>query len=160
MSREYSLRRLGAQDIVLARRLNAMFGEAFGEPDVYGGDPPSDTYLEALLAKAHVLVLAALAGDEVVGGLVAYELDKLERARPEVYVYDLAVAGPHRRRGIATALIRLCREIAAQRGAWVVFVQADRADAPAVALYEKLGRREEVLHYDLEVEPRRPAARR
>ena len=90
MRGDYSLRRLRPRDLALARRLNAMFGEAFGEPDVYGGDPPSDAYLEALLAKTHVVVLAALAGDEVVGGLVAYELDKLERARREVYIYDLA----------------------------------------------------------------------
>jgi len=150
----YILRRLGPPDLALARGLNAMFGEAFGEADVYGGDPPSDAYLEALLAKAHIVVLAAVSGDEVVGGLVAYELDKLERARREFYIYDLAVAEPHRRRGIATALIGGCRDIAAERGAWVVFVQADRADAPAVALYETMGRREEVLHYD--IDPDRP----
>ena len=156
----YILRRLGPADLALARGLNAMFGEAFGEADVYGGDPPSDAYLEALLAKAHIVVLAAVSGDEVVGGLVAYELDKLERARPEIYVYDLAVAERHRRRGIATALIGRCREIAAQRGASVIFVQADRADAPAVSLYERIGRREEVFHYDIEVRQAEPMSAR
>src|SRR4028119_1866347 len=74
-------------------------------------------------ARERVVALAALAGDEVVGGLVAYELDKFERARREVYIYDLAVAEEHRRRGIATALIGRLREIAAQRGAWVIYVQ-------------------------------------
>jgi aminoglycoside 3-N-acetyltransferase I len=87
----------------------------------------------------------------VAGGLVAYELPKLERARSEVYIYDLAVAQPHRRKGVATALIRECGKIAAARGAWVMYVQADYADPPAVALYEKLGVREEVLHFDLPV---------
>lgn len=105
-----------------------------------------------MLARKHVVALVALSDDEVVGGLVAYELDKLERARREVYIYDLAVAEGHRRLGIATALIERCRDLAAQRGAWVIFVQADHADAPAVALYEKMGRREEVLHYDIEVD--------
>ena len=150
----YSLRRLGADDLALAGRLNAMFGTAFGEADIYGGDPPSDAYLAEILGKPHVIALVALSDEEVVGGLVAYELDKLERARREVYIYDLAVAEAHRRRGIATALIERCRDIAAQRRAWVIFVQADRADAPAVALYETIGRREEVLHYDIEVERR------
>jgi aminoglycoside 3-N-acetyltransferase I len=148
----YSLRRLGAGDIELARRLNAMFGTAFDEPGTYEGDPPSASYLAELLAKEHVIALVALADGDVVGGLFAYELDKLERARREVYIYDLAVAEGHRRRGIATALIKRCCEIAANRGAWVIFVQADYEDAPAVALYEKLGRREEVLHFDIEVE--------
>jgi aminoglycoside 3-N-acetyltransferase I len=148
----YSLRRLGADDVELARGLNAMFGTAFEEPDTYGGDPPSEPYLAELLAKPQVIALVALSGEEVVGGLVAYELDKLERARREVYIYDLAVAEGHRRRGIATALIERCRDIAAERGAWVIFVQADHGDSPAVALYEKMGRREEVLHFDIEVE--------
>ena len=149
----YSVRRLGAHDLDFARGLNAMFGTAFEEPDTYEADPPPGAYLAELLAKEHVIALVALSGGEVVGGLFAYELDKLERARREVYIYDLAVAEGHRRRGIATALIERCRDIAAGRGAWVIFVQADYEDAPAVALYEKMGRREEVLHFDIAVEP-------
>ena len=39
--------------------------------------------------------------------------------------------------------------------AWVIYVQADYGDDPAIALYEKLGVREEVLHFDIPV-TRRP----
>jgi aminoglycoside 3-N-acetyltransferase I len=148
-----TLCRLAPGDVPLLRKLNAMFGEAFAEPDTYAGEPPDDAYLQGLLAKEHVVALAALAGDEVVGGLVAYELDKFERARREVYIYDLAVAESHRRRGIATALIEHLRDIAARRGTWVIYVQADHGDDPAVALYEKLGTREDVMHFDIAVEP-------
>jgi aminoglycoside 3-N-acetyltransferase I len=148
-----TLRRLGPADIAPARALNAMFGTAFGDPETYGGAPPDGAYLEGLLGREHIVVLVALAGEAVVGGLVAYELDKLERARREVYLYDLAVAQEHRRQGIATALIGRLRTIAAERGAWAVFVQADHGDDPAIALYESLGTREEVLHYDIAVEP-------
>jgi aminoglycoside 3-N-acetyltransferase I len=136
------------------RKLNGLFGAAFGEPDTYGGDPPTDAYLEALLGKDHVVALAAVQGGDVVGGLVAYELDKFEQARREVYIYDLAVAEGHRRRGVATALIERLRGLSAGRGAWVVFVQADYGDDAAVALYEKLGAREEVLHFDIPVRAR------
>jgi aminoglycoside 3-N-acetyltransferase I len=148
-----SLRQLTRADLPLLRALNVLFGEAFVEADTYGAAPPDDSYLEALLDKPHVVVLAAIAGTEVLGGLVAYELEKLERARSEFYIYDLAVAASQRRKGIATALITLLRDIAAQRGAWVVYVQADYGDEPAIALYEKLGSREAVLHYDIEVSP-------
>ncbi|MCY1529341.1 Gentamicin 3-N-acetyltransferase [compost metagenome] len=72
-----------------------------------------------------------------------------------MYIYDLAVDAVHRRQGIATRLIEHLQGIAAACGAWVVYVQADPPDAPAVALYSKLGRREEVLHFDLAV-PKRP----
>jgi aminoglycoside 3-N-acetyltransferase I len=104
-----------------------------------------------VLGQDHVIALVASTGGAVVGGLVAYELPKLERARSEVYLYDLAVAAAQRRQGIATALIARLRAIAHERGAWVVFVQADPGDGPAIALYEKLGARESVLHFDLPV---------
>lgn len=159
MSGAIEVRRLGPGDVAAMRALNGLFGAVFGEPETYGGAPPDDAWLGGLLAKDHVIALTAeVAGEaagELAGGLVAYELDKLEQARREIYIYDLAVAEPWRRRGVATALIGQVQAIAAARGAWVVYVQADYADAPAVALYDRLGAREEVLHFDL---PPRPAA--
>lgn len=148
----FTIRRLAAADIPLLRRLNALFGEAFADSETYGAEPPDDAYVAALLAKEHVAVLVALTGDDVLGGLVAYELDKVERARREIYIYDLAVRAEQRRRGIATALIEHLRTIAARRGAWVIYVQADHGDDPAIALYEKLGIREDVMHFDIAVE--------
>lgn len=146
-----TLCRLARADLGLMRDLNALFGEAFGEPETYGAAPPDDAYLQNLLTLDHVIVLAALERGRVVGGLVAYELEKFERARREIYIYDLAVAEPYRRRGVATGLIRRLQDLAAGRGAWVIFVQADYGDDPAIALYEKLGVREEVLHFDIPV---------
>jgi aminoglycoside 3-N-acetyltransferase I len=72
-----------------------------------------------------------------------------------VYIYDLAVAEAHRRQGIATALIRELQAVAARIGAWVIYVQADHGDDPAIALYTRLGTREDVLHFDIPV----PAAK-
>ncbi|HLQ91229.1 MAG TPA: AAC(3)-I family aminoglycoside 3-N-acetyltransferase, partial [Xanthobacteraceae bacterium] len=40
-------------------------------------------------------------------------------------------------------------KIAAARGAYVIYVQADSGDAPAIALYSKLGAREDVFHFDI-----------
>ena len=71
----FELRRLGSPDVPLMRQLNTLFGDAFAEPDTYTAEPPSDAYLRDLLAKEHVIALVALAGEEVLGGLVAYELD-------------------------------------------------------------------------------------
>lgn len=147
----FSLYRLTSADAALLRALNAVFGEAFGDSETYGAAPPTDAYLTALLAKEHVIALVALAAGHVAGGLVAYELDKFERARREIYIYDLAVAEAHRRRGIAAALIGRLRHIAAERRAEVIFVQADYGDDAAIALYEKMGTREHVLHFDIAV---------
>ena len=148
-----TVRRLGPGDLSLLRKLNALFGDAFAEREVYTANPPTDAYLEALLAKKHIAAIVALAGEEVAGGLIAYELEKLERERSEFYIYDLAVSVEHRRKGVGTFLIQHLREIAAARGAWVIFVQADYGDDAAIALYESLGAREEVLHFDIVVQP-------
>jgi len=150
MTVQPDLVRLGGEDIALARELNASFATAFGEPEIYSSSPPRKAYLRRVLGRDDVIALAALVDGRVVGGLVAYVLAKLEQERSEIYIYDLAVEEEYRRRGIATALIDEVRRIAAESGAWVIYVQADRGDAPAIALYEGLGRREEVLHFDID----------
>ena len=143
------IRQLTEEELPEMRALNALFARCFDDPESYAEKKPNDAYLRGLLAKPHVIVMTAHVNGVLCGGLVAYELEKFEQARSEIYIYDLAVDAEFRRQGIATALIAKISEIAVARGAWVSFVQADYEDAPAVALYEKLGIREEVLHFDI-----------
>lgn len=147
------IRHLTPTDIALMEALSTMFGEAFGEVDTYTGRRPGADYLRRLLGGDAFIALAAVKDERVVGGLAAYELPKFERERSEIYIYDLAVAAPHRREGIATALIQRVREIAVQRGAHAMFVQADTGaeDAPAIALYTKFGAPETALHFDIPI---------
>jgi aminoglycoside 3-N-acetyltransferase I len=147
----YACRELSNGDTTLLKDLLAVFGRAFGEIETYQRAIPSDRYLAELLAKRHFIAVAALHDGDVVGGLAAYVLEKFEQERREIYIYDLAVAKPHRRRGVATALIRELQRIAVARGAYVIYVQADRGDEPAIGLYESLGRRESVYHFDIPV---------
>ena len=148
------IRHLTPNDVPLMKALLTTFGEAFNERDTYTANPPSEDYLEQLLGGDTFIALAALKNRVVIGGIAAYELKKFEQERSEIYIYDLAVASEHRREGIATMLIEKLKEIAAKRGAYVIFVQTDTdiEDESAVALYTKLGRREDVLHFDIEVE--------
>ena len=145
----FSIRRIAPSDVALLEAMLTIFGEAFGEMETYSGARPSAAYLGRLLGSDTFIAIAAVKNGEVVAGLAAYELRKFEQARSEIYLYDLAVAAAHRREGIATALIRELQAIAAERGAYIIFVQADAIDAPAIALYSKLGAREDVLHFDI-----------
>lgn len=147
------IRHLTAQDLPLVKSLLTLFGEAFNDRDTYTAKMPGEDYLRKLLDADTFMALAAVIGEEVVGGLAAYELKKFEQERSEIYIYDLAVAAAHRRQGLATALIEKLQDIAAARGAYVIFVQADTGveDEAAIALYTKLGKREDVLHFDIEV---------
>jgi aminoglycoside 3-N-acetyltransferase I len=147
----YRVKRLGPDDVDAVHGLLDVFGDAFNEPDTYGMARPDDFYFARLLGREQFIMLAATIGQEVVGGLVAYVLDKFEQPRSEIYIYDLAVAEAHRRKGLGTALIEQLRAIGQMLGAYVIFVQADHGDDPAIALYSKLGRREDVLHFDIEI---------
>lgn len=148
-ARSFTVRRLRAADVAPMRNMLAMFGAAFDDEAAYCGAPPRDDYLRDLLDRADFVALAALGDDEVIGGLAAYLLRKFEQERSELYIYDLAVALAHRRLGVATALIERLKSVARELGADVIYVQADPEDAPAVALYARLGRREDVLHFDI-----------
>ena len=148
---EVRVRRLVSTDVASLEALSTLFGAAFDDAETYTGRRPSAEYLRTLLADDTFIALVATRGVEVVGGIVAYELRKFEQERSEIYVYDLAVAEPHRRQGIAERLIRALVAVAAACGAYVVFVQADHGDDPAIALYTKLGTREDVIHVDIAV---------
>ena len=149
MAEKFDVARLSAGDIAFTRKALDLFSEVFGEPEAYSGRQPDDAWLTDLLTSDTFHFLIARDNDEVVGALAAYVLPKFEQARKEIYIYDLAVAEDRRREGIATALIAELRRIAREIGAYVIFVQADYGDDPAIALYEKLGTREEVLHFDI-----------
>jgi aminoglycoside 3-N-acetyltransferase I len=149
---DHSYQQLSAADVPLLKSLLKVFGEAFNDVVTYQDDVPSDAYLQALLAKPHFIALVAMHGDQVVGGLAAYELEKFERERREIYIYDLAVDEKHRRKGLATNLIKELQRIAKTRHAYVIFVQADPEDEPAIRLYESFGKRESPYHFDIPVE--------
>ena len=141
--------RLGSGQMPAMRDALRVFADAFDEEKNFFSSPPSDEYLQRLLSDVHFVLLVARIDEKVVGALSAYELVKYERERSEFYIYDLAVAEAFRRQGVATALIDALKPIARAAGGWVIFVQADRVDEPAVALYRKLGVEEQPLHFDI-----------
>ncbi len=151
MSITFSILRLRPEHAHLVLSLMDMFGAAFEAVDEWSAKRPDVAYLAKLLVKDDVFVIAAVVEEKVVGGLVAYELQKIEQQRSEIYIYDLAVDEAYRRQGIATALIETLQPLARECGAWVIYIQADYGDQPAIALYTKLGAREDVMHFDIVV---------
>jgi len=151
-TKSFTVRHLTPEDAPLLAEMMTAFGKAFEDVDTYTSARPSRTYHGRLLASEYFIALAALKNGAVVGGLAAYELQKFEQERSEIYIYDLAVDADHRREGIATGLITALKAIGKSRGAYVIYVQADDGDAPAIALYTSLGTPEEVLHFDIGME--------
>lgn len=131
------------------RKLNELYAEAFEEKEMYTGSQPSDSYLLNQLSSGRVIVCTAVYGEQVVAGLTAYVMSKMEEETCEIYIYDLAVDARFRRQKIATNLLIFLMKEAGNLDASAVFIQADKEDAPAVALYESMGAREEVYHFDI-----------
>ena len=143
---------LAPADAALFAGMLDVFAQAFDDAATYRGARPGAAYMQSLLADPNFIALVAVDGATPVGALAAYVLRKFEQERSEIYIYDLAVDAHHRRKGIATALIRTLGEAARERGAWTMFVQADigEEDEAANALYRKLAFEMIVAnHYDI-----------
>lgn len=145
------IQQIKAHQIPLMHALLDCFSDVFEQPLDYSNARPTPEYLSSLLSSEEFIALIALDQDKLVGGLAAYELKKFEQMRSEIYIYDLAVYQEFRRQGVATKLIQYLQKLAADKGAWVIFVQADDGDTAAMRLYHKLGTQERVLHYDIDV---------
>jgi aminoglycoside 3-N-acetyltransferase I len=127
--------RLAAADCALAKRLFAMMADVFAE-DV---ENLSDDYIELLLAREDFWALAALSGEDVVGGLTAHALPMTRSACRELFVYDVAVHRDHQRRGIGRQLLNQLRQQAQAAGISVVFVAVDDDDSHALEFYRMVG---------------------
>ena len=127
----------------------SLLGEAFNDAATYTARQPDDDYIRRLLASETFVAVAAFEDEIVIGGLAAYVFPKFEQARSEIYIYDLATREDYRRRGVATSMIDELKRVAIERGAYIIYVQADYGDDPAIALYTKLGTREDVMHFDI-----------
>jgi aminoglycoside 3-N-acetyltransferase I len=93
------VRRLGPEDAGLAvetvRRVKCSgAGPTFGE-----------RYLARFLAARQNILIVAEEGGAPAGFLLAYGLDRVDRDRKMVCLYEIDVAAPHRRRGVGSALI-------------------------------------------------------
>lgn len=118
-----------------ARRLFTLMAEVFEEEC----EPLSDDYLDRLLSREDFWAIAAFAGDELVGGLTAHTLPMTRSESSEIFIYDIAVHGPHQRRGVGRQLVTLLRKEAARIGIDDVFVPADNDDEHALDFYRGLG---------------------
>lgn len=79
------------------------------------------------------LYLAAVDGDTLVGYI------GVQTVLDEGYINNVAVSPEYRRRGIAAALISLLAEQAQAIGLAFMTLEVRESNAPAIALYEKLG---------------------
>ncbi len=130
-----TLRRLASTDLALAHQMFAMMADVFDE----GSSPLSDRYVEALLARPELWVIAALRDGQVIGGLTAHTLPMTRAEVSELFIYDLAVRADHQRQGVGRALVAELRRAGAAAGVTDAFVPADNDDVHALDFYRAIG---------------------
>lgn len=127
-----TVRRLGAADASWARLLNELFDVGMvwdaGEGRRFLADP------------ANVLVVAFW-DDAPCGFASAHRLQRFDRRRAEVLLYEIGVEEGRQRRGIGAALVEEVKHWAAEVGADEVWVLAEGQDAGAIAFYRAIGGR-------------------
>lgn len=104
-----------------------------------GGEGPSRASMEAFLRRPETTLLVAWADDEPVGFLVAYRMERVDRGAPMMCLYEIGAARSHRRRGVATALLRCLGAEAGRLGVGEIWTLTHLSNAPARRLFDGTG---------------------
>lgn len=108
-----------------------------------GGEPLSDfardNLIRELAARPFVFSVLAFDGATAVGLINAIEGFSTFACRPLVNVHDVVVRASHRGRGIAGRMFAEVESIAKERGACKLTLEVLDGNAPAKALYQRLG---------------------
>ncbi|MZD07984.1 GNAT family N-acetyltransferase [Streptomyces sp. SID5785] len=107
---------------------------------LFDAPPRREWAQEFLSAQGHHLFFAyeEEAGPEPVGFISGVETVHPDKGR-EMFLYELGVAGPYRRRGVARALIRALAGLAREHGCYGMWVGVDPENEPALAAYRSAG---------------------
>ena len=133
------MRRLTLGDEAVVQRLSVEDAR-FDEPGAARERTPHtlESAREFLASETNVQ-LAAFAGDEPVGQLLAYELTRRHGDGKMMFVYEIGVRDDHRRMGVGTALFDALRQICHERGVSRAFVITGERNEAAMAFYLSLG---------------------
>ncbi|MGH3082338.1 MAG: GNAT family N-acetyltransferase [Gaiellaceae bacterium] len=108
--------------------------------DLFDAEPTEVWSARFLASEGHHLLFALAAGRPVgfVSGVETTHPDK----GTEMFLYELAVDAPARRRGIGRALVEALAALARERGCHGMFVFADEDNVAALATYRRAGAHE------------------
>ncbi len=102
-------------------------------------DPPKPDATRRFLAEpTHHLLIAYDADDRALGYVSGVETTHPDKGT-ELFLYELAVDEPVRRRGIGRSLVEAFAALARERGCYDMWVLADADNDAAQATYESAG---------------------
>jgi GNAT superfamily N-acetyltransferase len=117
-------------DASLAAQLDPLFDEGMEWDEREG---------RRFLADPGNLLLVAFWGDVPCGFATAHRLQRFDRRRAEVLLYEIGVDEAYQRRGIGAAMVKEINRWAAEVAAAEVWVLAEGDDDRAQAFYRAIG---------------------
>ncbi len=108
-----------------------------GAPELFDSPPRPDATRRFLAEPTHHLLMALLDG-EPLGFVTGVETTHPDKGT-EMFLYELSVAEPHRRRGIGRALVEALARTARERGCYGMFVLTDDETPAAMGTYATAG---------------------
>jgi ribosomal protein S18 acetylase RimI-like enzyme len=96
-------------------------------------------YLKKFLARPENLLIVADQKGVPAGFLLAYFLDRVDRDRRMICLYEVEVAGPYRRQGVGRAMIEELKSICKREKVMKIWVITNRSNHAAFRLYESTG---------------------
>jgi ribosomal protein S18 acetylase RimI-like enzyme len=101
--------------------------------------PPVEEAARRYLADERCVFLLAYDGPDIAGFIRGTLLPQIETARHQMFLYEIDVAPPFQRRGIAKALVNALAAIARVAGCNEMFVFTNRSNEAAMRLYATTG---------------------
>lgn len=85
------------------------------------------------------LLLVAYWEKEIAGFLTGYRLQRFDKKKAEVLIYEVGVNENFRRKGIGKALIQALKKWTKEVGSDEIWVPTNKSNIEAVALYQSVG---------------------
>lgn len=123
---------------VYIRRMKEVSPAMVSQLDDILDEPWDAAQGEKFLANPDNALFLAFVGERVVGFLTGYRLQRLDKNRAEVLLYELEVREEFRRLGIGKKLIAALNSWAAETGAFQTWVLTYSDNTAAMALYKSM----------------------
>jgi ribosomal protein S18 acetylase RimI-like enzyme len=120
-----NVRRLTPSDCALAGATIRRIKPAQVTPEVVG----------RFLERPDHYFIAAIEDENPVGFALVYELQRIDRLQPMLFLYEIGVAEASRRRGVASAMVEFLKSTCRERNCFKVFVITSQANEAALRLY-------------------------
>jgi len=88
------------------------------------------------LTRPDQYFIAAIEDDQPIGFALAYELERIDRPHPMMFLYEIEVVERHQRQGVASAMIELLKKICREKDVFKMFVIASASNNAALRLYD------------------------